>query len=166
MREAERLLRQEGVTYNVYSDPQGSRRPWALDPVPLLLTSEQWAAIERGLIQRAELLNLMLADLYGERELLRRGVLPPALVLGLPGYLRPCHGTLGPPHPGLVHYAADIVRDASGQPCVIRDRTQAPSGAGYALQNRRVMARLFPSLYRDSHVHLSLIHISEPTRPY
>ena len=153
VREAERLLRQEGVTYNVYSDPQGSRRPWALDPVPLLLTSDEWAAIERGLIQRAELLNLMLADLYGERDLLRRGLLPPALVFGLAGYLRPCHGTLGTQQTGLVHYAADIVRDAAGRPCVIGDRTQAPSGAGYALQNRRVMARLFPSLYRDSHVH-------------
>jgi uncharacterized circularly permuted ATP-grasp superfamily protein/uncharacterized alpha-E superfamily protein len=151
--EARRLLRENGVTYNVYNDPEGGQRPWALDPIPLLISSEEWRRIESGLTQRAEVLNLLLRDIYGPRELLRRGLLPSELLYGHPGFLRPCHPLRNPKPHALILYAADLARGPDGRMWVLSDRSQAPSGAGYALENRMVMSRIFPSLYRDSHVH-------------
>jgi len=151
--EAERLLRENGVTYNVYGDPAGSQRPWSLDLIPFLIPSEEWRQIEAGLAQRAEVLNLVLRDIYGPRDLLRLGLLPPELIYGHPGFLRPCHPLVSQkPHP-LILYAADLARGADGRMSVISDRTQAPSGAGYALENRTVTSSIFPSVFRDSHVH-------------
>lgn len=152
-KEAYQLLRENGVTYNVYGDPQGLNRPWELDPIPLLVSSEEWAEIESGLIQRAELLNLILADIYGRRELIRKGLLPLEVVYTHAGFLRPCDQVQLPGQHQLIVYAADLARGADGQMWVIGDRTQAPSGAGYALENRMVMSRILPSLFRDSHVH-------------
>jgi uncharacterized circularly permuted ATP-grasp superfamily protein/uncharacterized alpha-E superfamily protein len=151
--EANRLIRDNGVTYNVYGDPQGMSRPWDLDLMPLLIRSDDWAVLERGLMQRAELLNLVLLDLYGPRELPRKGLLPAELMDASPGYLLPCHGIRPPGDRPLVHYAADLTRTADGSWRVIGDRTQCPSGAGYALENRVVLSRVLPSLFRDSHVH-------------
>lgn len=150
--EARRLLRDNGVTYNVYSDPQGMERPWPLDPLPLLMDSGEWAGIETGLIQRAELLNLVLRDLYGPRTLIRKGLLPPELVFGQPGFLHACDDLPLPEH-ALSLYASDLARGPDGQLWVLGDRTQVPSGAGYALENRVVLSRVFPSLYRDAGVH-------------
>ena len=152
-REARRLLRESGATYNVYGDPQGLERPWQLDPIPALVSSDEWREIEWGLVQRAELLNLILRDIYGPQDLIKKGFLPLELVYAHRGFLRPCHPlrTSGP-H-SLILYAADIARGPDGHVRVLSDRTQAPSGAGYALQNRVVMSRVLPSLYRDSHVH-------------
>jgi uncharacterized circularly permuted ATP-grasp superfamily protein/uncharacterized alpha-E superfamily protein len=150
--EACRVLRENGVTYNVYGDPQGAERLWELDPIPLLITSQEWSGIEAGLIQRAELLDLVLRDLYGARKLISRGVIPPEIVYGHPGFLLPCAGSVTS-HKHLTTYAADLVRQPDGGFAVVGDRTQAPSGAGYALENRIVMSRIVPSLYRDSHVH-------------
>lgn len=152
-REARRMIRDHGVTYNVYGDPRGMSRPWELDPLPLLLRGEEWTELERGLIQRAELLNHILLDLYGPRTVIDKGVLPAALIDGYPGYLLPCHGVeLSTPRP-LILYAADLTRAPNGCWQVIGDRTQSPSGAGYALENRTVLSRVMPSLFRDSHVH-------------
>lgn len=151
--EAARLIRDNGVTYNLNGDPQGMSRPWQLDLLPILIRSEEWAELERGLIQRAELFNLILRDLYGPRELLRTGVLPAELIDGNPNYPLPCHGIevfAGRP---LVQYAADLTRLPDGRWQVIGDRTQSPMGAGYALENRVVLSRVLPSLFRDSHVH-------------
>ena len=155
--EAKRLLRENGVTYNVYDDPRGMTRFWQLDLVPLLVTSQEWSAIERGLIQRAELLNLILADLYGPRTLIARGLLPPEVVYAHPGFLLPCTGMRPAGNCSLPLYAADLVRASDGTVWVIGDRTQAPSGSGYALENRIVLSRVLPSLYRDSHVHRSAL---------
>jgi uncharacterized circularly permuted ATP-grasp superfamily protein/uncharacterized alpha-E superfamily protein len=152
-REAHRLIRDNGVTYNLHGDPRGMSRPWELDPLPLLLRGEEWAELERGLIQRAELLNAVLLDLYGPRTLILKGLLPPELVDGYPGYLLPCHGIETAGNRPLVFYGADLTRDAEGQWRIIGDRTQTPSGAGYALENRLVLSRVMPSLFRDSHVH-------------
>ena len=152
-REARRLIRDNGVTYNVHGDSQGPARPWNLDLIPLLLQSDEWAAIERGLMQRAELLNRILLDLYGKRELLYKGLLPPDLICGYPGYLLPCHGISVAAERPLVYYAADLIRAAGGSWHVAGDHTQSPSGAGYALENRVVLSHVLPSLYRDSHVH-------------
>ena len=151
--EVQQVLRENGVTYNVYTDPQGRTRPWALDVIPALLTSQEWRTIEQGLIQRAELLSLIGADLYGSQQLIHDGLLPPELIYTHPGFLRPCHGALPTPAPYLCLYAADLARAPDGTITVLDDRTQAPSGAGYALENRLVLSRILPSLYRDAQVH-------------
>ncbi len=147
-----RLLRENGVTYHVYDDPRGYTRTWELDPVPLVLDAGEWASIEAGLDQRARLLDLILRDLYGPRTLLARGLLPTDLILGHIGYLRPLLGALPPQRRHLIFYAADLVRGPDGRIWVMADRTQAPSGAGYALENRSVMARTFPELLDTSRV--------------
>jgi uncharacterized circularly permuted ATP-grasp superfamily protein/uncharacterized alpha-E superfamily protein len=152
-RDTVRMLRSDGATYNIYGTPDGLNRPWELDPVPLLVSSAEWADIETGLAQRAELLNLLLTDLYGARTLVRKRLLPAELVDGHPGYLRSCVVTDQRPVPALTLYAADLARGADGVMRVFNDRSQAPSGAGYALENRTVMSRLIPSLFRDSHPH-------------
>lgn len=152
-REARRLVRDNGVTYNVHGDPHGFGRPWNLDLIPLLIRSDEWAAIERGLMQRAELLNQILLDLYGPRTLIRKGLLPADLIASYPGYLLPCHGIRVAGDRPLVHYAADLIRAPDGRWCVAGDHTQNPSGAGYALENRIVLSHVLPSLFRDSHVH-------------
>ncbi len=152
-REATRLIRDNGVTYNLYGDPQGMSRPWDLDLIPMLIRSDDWAELERGLMQRAELLNLILVDLYGPRDLVSKGLLPGELIDDYPGYLLPCHGIQSAGDRPLIHYAADLTRDPDGGWRVIGDRTQSPSGAGYALENRVVLSRILPSLFRDSHAH-------------
>lgn len=149
---AQRILRDDGATYNVSSEPLASRT-WALDPVPLLIESEEWSTIEAGLIERAELLDFVLKDIYGPRELIRRGLVPPELIHSHPGFLRQCNGIALPGDQQLIFHAVDMVRGARGEIRIIGDRTQAPSGAGYALENRSVMSRVLPSLFRDSHVH-------------
>jgi uncharacterized circularly permuted ATP-grasp superfamily protein/uncharacterized alpha-E superfamily protein len=150
--EGRRLIHENGTTYNVYTDPQNTERPWPLDPIPLALDSAEWAQIESAIIQRATLLNAILADLYGPQKLLRDRLLPPELVFPNPEFLRPCCHI---PVPGGVHlhlYAADLARSADGRWWVIADRTQAPSGAGYALENRLVSARVLPDVFRAAHI--------------
>ena len=151
--EVRRLLHENGVTYNVYAEAQTTERLWPLDPIPVLVTSTEWSAIEQGLIQRAELFDLLLADLYGPQQLIHKGVLPPELIYAHPGFLRPCWGVSALSPHYLPLYAADLARTPDGNIRVIGDRTQAPSGAGYALENRTVLSRVLPSVYRDSHVH-------------
>ena len=146
---ARQQIRENGVTYNVYGDPLGMDRPWNLDSIPLIIPPLEWNELEAGLIQRARLLNCILADLYGPQQLLRGGLLPPALVFANPGFWRPCHGMPTPAHPYLHLLAVDLARSPDGQWWVLADRTQAPSGAGYALENRTVMAETFPDLFRE-----------------
>jgi uncharacterized circularly permuted ATP-grasp superfamily protein/uncharacterized alpha-E superfamily protein len=152
-REILKLLRENGVTYNIYGDPDGNSRPWQLDPVPLLIASQEWFDIEAGLLERAELLNLILSDLYGPRELIRKGLLPLELIYNHGGFLRACDEVRLPGAHQLVLYAADLARGPDGRMWVLGDRTQAPSGAGYALENRVAMSRVLPSLFRDARVH-------------
>jgi uncharacterized circularly permuted ATP-grasp superfamily protein/uncharacterized alpha-E superfamily protein len=151
-RTARQRIRENGVTYNVYGDPLGMDRPWNLDAIPLLISPNEWRDLEAGLIQRARLLNLILADLYGPQKLLRGGHLPPAIVLANKGFLRPCHGVPVPDNTYLHLLAVDLARSADGQWWVLSDRTQAPSGAGYALENRIVLAETFPDLFREFQV--------------
>ena len=145
----QRRIRENGVTYNVYADPKGADRPWELDLVPLILSQDEWSGIEAAVVQRATLLNKVLLDVYGEQRLLKEGLLPPALVHGHAGFLSPCHGAKQPGDVMLHVYAADLARSPDGRWWVIDDRTQAPSGAGYALENRIVISRAFPELFRD-----------------
>jgi uncharacterized circularly permuted ATP-grasp superfamily protein/uncharacterized alpha-E superfamily protein len=151
--EGRRLIHENGTTYNVYTDPRNSERPWPVDPIPLAIGSAEWAHIESAIIQRATLLNAVLADLYGPQKLLRDGLLPPELVFPNPAFLRPCCHV---PVPGGVYlhlYAADLARSPDGRWWVIADRTQAPSGAGYALENRLVSTRVLPDVFRAAHIH-------------
>ncbi len=150
---ARQRIRENGVSYNVYGDPLGTDRPWSLDAVPLLIPPAEWSYLEAGLIQRARLLNTILADLYGPQKLLLDGHLPPALVFGNPAFWRACHDVPVPGGNYLHLLAVDLARSPDGQWWVISDRTQAPSGAGYALENRIVMAETFPDLYREAQVH-------------
>jgi uncharacterized circularly permuted ATP-grasp superfamily protein/uncharacterized alpha-E superfamily protein len=149
---ARRTIRDNGVTYNVYGDPQGADRPWTLDMMPLVIAPEDWSRIEAAVVQRARLLNAVLQDLYGAQQLLHERMLPPALVLANPAFLRPCHG-IRPQHGVHVHLlAVDLARAPDGHWRVLADRAQAPSGAGYALENRIVLSRGLPEAFRDCHV--------------
>ena len=146
-RTGQQLIQANGVTYNVYGDPQGKERPWLMDPIPLLIDEGEWAHIERSIIQRATLLNDVLADLYGDQKLIHSGKIPAAMLFANPNFLRPCHG-IKPPGGVFIHsYAADLARSPDGSWWVISDRTQAPSGVGYALENRLVSARTLPSVF-------------------
>jgi uncharacterized circularly permuted ATP-grasp superfamily protein/uncharacterized alpha-E superfamily protein len=149
---AERQIRDSGVTYNVYADPQGLDRPWDLDVLPLIIAPDEWREIEAGIIQRAQLFNQVLADLYGSQSLLKQGLIPPSLIFSQSGFLRPACGMNVPGGVHLHVYAADLARSPDGHWWVMADRTQAPSGAGYALENRLVVSRAFPALYRDLEV--------------
>jgi len=146
---ARRLIVENGVTYNVYADPQGRDRPWILDPLPLLLTASEWSEIEFGVIQRARLLDALLADLYGPQRLLADGLVPPELPFGHPNFLWPCHGLLKTGKNWVHIYAVDISRSADGRWWALADRTQTPSGTGYALENRQIVSRIFPELVSD-----------------
>lgn len=152
-RDAQRLLRENGVTYNVYGDSETLTRPWRLDPVPLLISNEEWLVIEAGLKQRANLLDLILQDLYGKQSLLKKGLLPSELILGHEGFLRPCVGALQNQRRHLTLYSANLARGPNGRMWVLDDRTQAPSGSGYALENRTVMTQVLPDIFRETQVH-------------
>ena len=148
-----RKIADNGITYNLYSDAMaGQARPWSLDLLPMIIDQAQWAQIERGVSQRAELLNHILADVYGEQMLVREGMLPTALIHGHPAYLRPAHG-ITPRGNTFLHIAAfDLARGPDGNWWVMSQRTQAPSGLGYALENRMIVSRLFPDAFRALHV--------------
>lgn len=145
--DASALLQHHGLQ----GGPRGQR--WRLDPVPLVLPSDQWRLIERGLQQRGELLEALLRDLYGEQRLLRSGQLPPDAVFAHGGFLHPVVGLRPPSGRWLVHYAADLVRTPDGQLLVARDRADAPAGMGAALAARVALSRQLPSLFRDCHPH-------------
>lgn len=149
----ERQIRENGVTYNVYADPAGQQRFWDLSALPFILPASEWAGIEDAVRQRATLLNKILLDVYGKQKLLAEGLMPAGLVHGNDSFLRPCHGLRQPGDIALHLYAVDLARAPNGRWWVQSDRTQAPSGAGYALENRIIMSRAFPDLYRDLKVH-------------
>jgi uncharacterized circularly permuted ATP-grasp superfamily protein/uncharacterized alpha-E superfamily protein len=148
-----RLVQEQGIAYNVYGDTRGMERPWELDPVPFLIAADEWHALEAGLVQRAELINRILADCYGPQDLIRTGGLPPALIFGQSDFLRPCHGIQPKRGKFLIFYAADLARSPDGRWWVTSDRTQIPTGAGYALANRLVTSRTLPEAFRDCQVH-------------
>jgi uncharacterized circularly permuted ATP-grasp superfamily protein/uncharacterized alpha-E superfamily protein len=145
-------LRRDGVTHNVFGAGGVASRPWSLELLPLIVEPAEWAAIERGVVQRAELLEAMLADLYGPQRLLHEGLLPPALLLRHPGWLRPLVGSQPAGGQRLVIVAFDLVRGPEGSWSLVAQRTQGPSGLGYVLHNRLVIARQFPDAFRELRV--------------
>ena len=147
-----RQIHENGVTYNTYATQDGPARPWALDVLPFLVPAAEWDRLAPGLRQRARLLNAVASDLYGDQHLLRDSLIPPALVFGHPGFLRAVHG-VRPPAGIFLHVVAfDLAKGLDGQWRVMDTRTQAPSGAGYALENRITVSRVFPDAFRELHV--------------
>ncbi len=147
-----RQIRDNGVTYNVYADTNGPQRPWSLDLFPLIVSADEWKQIDVGIKQRARLLNHVMADVYGPQNLLSKGLLPAALVQGHPGYLRAMQG-VKPAGGMFLHIAAfDMARGPDGRWWVVSQRTQAPSGLGYLLENRLTISRLFPEAFREMDV--------------
>ena len=149
---AERRIRENGITYNIYSDPLGANRPWKIDIVPLLIPADEWRYIEAGIVQRAQLLSLVLQDFYGSQDLVKDGHFPAALLYANPAFLRPLVGVRVPAHSYLHMLAVDLARSPDGQWWVLADRTQAPSGSGYALENRTIVSDVLPDLFRTSNV--------------
>ncbi|MBX9776571.1 MAG: circularly permuted type 2 ATP-grasp protein [Xanthobacteraceae bacterium] len=149
---ADRHLRDSGVFYRVYEDPSSAVRPWPLSHIPLLIDAKEWRALKVGLIQRAELLEAILKDIYGLADLVRDGRLPASVVAGNPEFLRPLVGAAPAGGSHLRFYAVDVGRSPEGLWWVLGDRTQAPSGAGYALENRIALSRAMPDVYRALHV--------------
>jgi len=147
-----RFLKENGVTYNIYGEPNGFNRPWNLDLIPYLISREEWKTIEAGLVQRAGLFDLILKDIYGEGRLIKQNLLPAEVIYNHPGFLRECAGIVQPGKHQLVMYAADMARSTDGKIWILNDRTQAPSGSGYALENRMAMARILPELFNGLRV--------------
>ncbi|MFM7539228.1 MAG: circularly permuted type 2 ATP-grasp protein, partial [Planctomycetota bacterium] len=147
-----RLIQEQGITFNTQGEGGGQSRQWQLDPVPLVISPADWAHLERGLVQRATLINLILADCYGAQNLLRQGRIPPGLLYAQPDFLRPCVGIKPAGGVFLNLYAADVGRSPDGRWWVLSDRTQIPTGAGYALENRIVTSRTLPEPFRAMNV--------------
>jgi uncharacterized circularly permuted ATP-grasp superfamily protein/uncharacterized alpha-E superfamily protein len=151
-RQAQRLVHEHGVAFNPFGDPGDPPRPWQLDPLPVLIPAQEWRDVSAGLEQRARLLNAILRDLYGPQELLGRGLLPAEIVFRNPAFLRACHGQRLPHDCFLHFYAADLARGPDGRWLILGDRSEAPSGSGFALENRIVISRMLPDAFRKCRV--------------
>lgn len=146
------LMVENGVTYNVYNSPDGLNRPWQLNSIPFIIHEEEWQGIEAGIQQRAEVLDLILKDIYGERKLLKDKIVPPEVFYEHRGFLRQCDQIAYNTSKNLLIYSAEISRGPDGRMWVVNDRTQAPSGMGYALENRFATSRMASELYNDINV--------------
>ena len=147
---AERHIRDAGISFRIAGDQR--EHPWPLGSMPLVIEPGEWRDLRAGLVQRAELMEAILADVYGPGDLVATGHLPAAIVAGSPEFLHPLHGVAPPGGHHLRLYAADLGRGPDGRWQVLADRTQAPSGLGWALENRMVLARTFPDFFQDLHV--------------
>jgi uncharacterized circularly permuted ATP-grasp superfamily protein/uncharacterized alpha-E superfamily protein len=150
--QSQSLLHENGIAFGAYGDPDSTARPWVVDPLPLLIPADQWRAVAAGLAQRARLLDRVLTDLYGPQTLISRRVLPAEVVFRHPGFLRTYHGQRPVGNRFLTCYAADLARSSDGTWCVLADRTEAPSGAGFALENRIVVSRMLPDVFHGCQV--------------
>jgi uncharacterized circularly permuted ATP-grasp superfamily protein/uncharacterized alpha-E superfamily protein len=150
------LVDADGISYievdrhgEIVTDAEGAAAPgpWHLDALPMVVSAADWDRLEAGLVQRSRALDAVLADLYGERRSITSGVLPAQLVFSHPGYLRAAHGITVPGRHQLFLHGCDVSRNDDGAFVVNADWTQAPSGAGYALADRRVIAHAVSELY-------------------
>ncbi|MGW6727963.1 circularly permuted type 2 ATP-grasp protein [Nocardia sp. NPDC055029] len=147
-----RQIEDDGVTYTEVGlgDDAPTPMPWRLDPIPLLVSADDWTRLETGLVQRSLVLDEVLTDVYGPRRLIASGLLPPEIVFGNTGYVRAAHGITIPGTHQLFLHACDISRWSDGQFRVLADWAQAPSGAGYALADRRVVASAIPEAFEHA----------------
>lgn len=167
-----------GVTFNVYSDGQGTERIFPFDIVPRIVAAQEWAELDKGLKQRIYALNSFLNDIYNEQKILKDNVIPSELIYSASGFLKPCMG-LKPPGGIWCHITGtDLVRDKDGHWFVLEDNLRCPSGISYVLENRRVMKSTFPQVFDTmqiqpvedypSHLLETLLnlappHLSDPT---
>lgn len=169
-----RYLYENGITYNLQQEGREGSRSWSLDPIPVLIAEKDWKSLEKGLLQRAYILNAVLADLYGAQRLIRERIISPELAFANPAFLRPCVGMSTPRNLWLHRYGVDLSRQPDGSWLAVSDRTQSPVGSGYALENRIVLSRLFPQVMRQHHVsrlapffkqyHDTLVQLLPPSR--
>lgn len=150
---ADRYLRDAGVFYRAYGSKGTGERSWPLSHIPVLIDEREWQALSAGLVQRADLLEAIVADIYGDNKLVDEGFLPPGLIAANPEFQRPLAGV----KPATGHYlhfcAFEIGRGPDGNWWVLADRTQAPSGAGFALESRVATTRAFSDIYAETPVH-------------
>jgi uncharacterized circularly permuted ATP-grasp superfamily protein/uncharacterized alpha-E superfamily protein len=146
------LLAENGVTYNVYNDPKGLNRPWNLNIIPFVIDNKEWKTLEKGLQQRAQILDLVLKDIYGKRELIKNGIIPHEIIFSHRGFLRPCDQIQYKTAQQLLMHSADLARGPDGQMWVVNDRTEAPSGIGYALENRFSTREVVPDFFNEINV--------------
>ncbi len=146
------LLSENGVTYNVYNDPDGLNRPWNLNIIPFVINNDEWKDLEKGLQQRAHLLDLVLKDIYGDQELIKNGIVPSEIIFAHRGFLRPCHHIQYKTAQQLLIHSADLARGPDGRMWVVNDRTQAPSGIGYALENRFSIQKVVPDFFKGINI--------------
>lgn len=142
-------LEDNGVTYNIYNDPDGNNRKWNLDPIPFVLSQGEWDEVTRGLEQRGKLLNLIFQDIYTEQNLLKNGIIPAEIIFSHKGFIPEVFGFPNKEYYNLKFYASDLSRGPDGKFWVINDRTAAPSGLGYAIENRLTMNSIAGELYPD-----------------
>jgi uncharacterized circularly permuted ATP-grasp superfamily protein len=175
---AQTMLFKMGVTFNVYSDDQGTERVFPFDIVPRIISAPEWRFLEKGLKQRIYALNLFLGDVYGEQKILQDQVIPSELIYSASGFLQACVG-MQPPKGIWCHITGtDLVRDRDGHWYVLEDNLRCPSGVSYVLENRRVMKKTFPKVFEQmsirpveeypSHLLETLMnlvpdHIADPT---
>ncbi len=146
---AEQAMMRLGITFTVYGDESGTERIIPFDLIPRVIEASEWKTLEAGLRQRAEALNMFLQDVYGEQRILKEGVIPKELVLDNPAYRPQCIG-LKPPLGIWNHITGtDLIRHVDGKHYVLEDNMRCPSGVSYVLENRQLMKRSFPRLFKD-----------------
>jgi uncharacterized circularly permuted ATP-grasp superfamily protein len=167
---AQSTLFKMGVTFNVYSDREGTERILPFDIIPRIVAAQEWAVLEKGLQQRIHALNLFLSDIYGDQKIITDGIIPAELIYSATGFLKPCVG-LQPPQGIWCHITGtDLVRDRDGRWYVLEDNLRCPSGISYVLENRRVMKSTFPQIFNQgtiqpvedfaSHLLNALLHLA------
>ncbi len=149
---AEVSLMNQGVTFTVYGDGQGLEKTMPVDLVPRIITHDEWARMERGLVQRLRALNLFLHDIYHDQKILKDGVVPRALVVNARHFRREFLGADVPKGIYVHICGTDLVRDDKGDYYILEDNLRSPSGVSYVLQNRMLMTRIFPGLFRENRV--------------
>ena len=164
-----RLLRESGIAFNVYADPDDRQHAWRLDLVPLVLPQQEWDTLAAGILQRARLIDAVLADLNGEQTLLRDGSLPASLLLGSRSFVRTSVQRDRPPRRFLYAYACDVTRSATGDWVVLGDQTDTAIGNGYVLASRVALSHSLAELFRDCHTKRLASYylgLQEASRPY
>ena len=150
--QTQQLIRDNGIAYGAYVDAGEQTRPWDLDAIPVLINQAEWQTVDAGLQQRMRLLELALSDLYGPQRLISEGILPAEILFANPGHWRAYHGHQPPSGTYLRLYAADMARAPDGAWWILADRCEAPSGLGFALENRVILSRMLPSVFRECRV--------------